>query len=444
MAELVKITKSEELMFYKFNMELNDKQTQLFSFALTKLSKEFSEETQREVFVSIFSKAEFCKAIGINDKNYNASKILDDLNKMAGMTVTAVNEDFMQDKKNGKGIVAPLVGLIPYENGIFKVLWNDREYKGERPVEKILSQYDDKDALSYPFNYLMTLNKTGLLVYEYVLRLNTLGDKVKFLKTEQLAKLFKVEGKSKSNIRYLRNRYLNPALENIALSKTDLNIEFKNIYDGKTPIGVELRWSNSYQSFKPATEKQIELGKSLLVDLNLLTPYFSDIKEFQDIKRKLTKYDEVDKYDYGTTIASSKESIKKWKKEITRSGIEKIPENILNQYRMSLSSWTKKQPTLIEKVDFINLCEYFSEINGDEFLGIINYAFKIAEKKEAISFNYINETLRRWKDNSVTTLLEAQDIYDKFYGGTEEKIAEEMENIEISPEFLEMVENPAW
>ena len=276
----------------------------------------------------------------------------------------------------------------------------------------------------YNIHTFSKLKSSGQALYEKILVAS--GNKTNnvFLTLEEIKMLFKATGKTMNNFKSLNDKHLSPAIKDIN-EHTELDVVAIKIKEGRSVVGVELRWSLEKVSL-PASEKQLALMNDLYVQMKK-----HDLVEQKDIKllEKLENNHLLNSRQAQGVISTALGRVSELEQELKISPITTL-DKIAEDYDLSLVE--KFAPRLSRKARKY-IVKALLEFPERERKGILDLALDICKQNRARSVNYLIAMLNEWVIEGVQSRVEALGVHDQNYG----ELLPDVSDIEVSDEFHE-------
>ena len=413
------LAKSNKLLLSNLNKKLNATQNVLFSLALLHV------KAKDEVVKAEFGIDEVVKLTGnAKYRAYQPKVIAKDRTEVSG---ASINIEANLDSDNPLDYIGGTFQIfsdIRYIKGKYHAYFNTtKDENGFSPILELLKSTEN-NPLMYNIHIFSKLKSSGQTLYEKILVSS--GNKTNnvFLTLEEIKMLFKATGKTMNNFKSLNDKHLSPAIKDIN-EHTELNVEAIKIKEGRSVVGVELRWSLEKVSL-PASEKQLALMNDLYVQMKK-----HDLVEQKDIKllEKLENNHLLNSRQAQGVISTALGRVSELEEELTISPITTL-DKIAEDY--DLSSVEKYLPRLSRKARK-HIVKALLEFPERERKGILDLAMDICKQNRARSVNYLIAMLNEWVIEGVQSRVEALGIHDQNYG----ELLPDFSNIVISEEFRE-------
>lgn len=413
------LAKSNKLLLSNLNKKLNATQNVLFSLALLHV------KMKDEVVKAEFGIDEVVKLTGnAKYRAYQPKVIAKDRTEVSG---ASINIEANLDSDNPLDYIGGTFQIfsdIRYIKGKYHAYFNTtKDESGFSPILELLKSTEN-NPLMYNIHTFSKLKSSGQTLYEKILVSS--GNKTNnvFLTLEEIKMLFKATGKTMNNFKSLNDKHLSPAIKDIN-EHTELNVEAIKIKEGRSVVGVELRWSLEKVSL-PASEKQLALMNDLYVQMKK-----HDLVEQKDIKllEKLKNNHLLNSRQAQGVISTALGRVSELEEELKISPITTL-DKIAEDY--DLSSVEKFAPRLSRKARKY-IVKALLEFPEREQKGILDLALDICKQNRARSVNYLIAMLKEWVDEGVQSRVEALGVHDQNYG----ELLPDVSNIEVSDEFHE-------
>lgn len=411
------LAKSNKLLLSNLNKKLNATQNVLFSLALLHV------KMKDEVVKAEFGIDEVVKLTGnAKYRAYQPKVIAKDRTEVSG---ASINIEANLDSDNPLDYIGGTFQIfsdIRYIKGKYHAYFNTtKDENGFSPILELLKSTEN-NPLMYNINTFSKLKSSGQTLYEKILVSS--GNKINsvVLSLEEIKLLFKATGKTMNNFKSLNDKHLSPAIKDIN-DHTELNVEAIKIKEGRSVVGVELRWSLEKVSL-PATERQIAFMNDLYVQMKKF-----DLVERKDIKllEKLEKNHLLDSNQAKGVIHTALGRVEELKQEFEISPITTL-DKIAEDY--DLSEVEKPFPRLSRK-NRKSIVKALLEFPETEQKGILNLALDICKQNRARSVQYLIDVLDEWVIEGVQSRVEALGLHDQNYG----ELLEDVSDVEISDDF---------
>lgn len=413
------LAKSNKLLLSNLNKKLSATQNVLFSLALLHV------KMTDEVVKAEFGIDEVIKLTGnTRYEKYILKYITKDRTEVSG---ASINIEANLDSDNPLDYIGGTFQIfsdIRYIKGKYHAYFNTtKDENGFSPILELLKSTEN-NPLMYNIHTFSKLKSSGQTLYEKILVSS--GNKTNnvFLTLEEIKTLFKATGKTMNNFKSLNDKHLSPAIKDIN-EHTELNVEAIKIKEGRSVVGVELRWSLEKVSL-PASEKQLALMNDLYVQMKK-----HDLVEQKDIKllEKLENNHLLNSRQAQGVISTALGRVSELEEELTISPITTL-DKIAEDY--DLSSVEKYLPRLSRKARK-HIVKALLEFPERERKGILDLAMDICKQNRARSVNYLIAMLNEWVIEGVQSRVEALGLHDQNYG----ELLPDFSNIVISEEFCE-------
>lgn len=412
------LAKSNKLLLSNLNKKLTATQNVLFSLALLHV------KMTGEVVKAEFGIDEVIKLTGnAKYERYELKPITRDRTEVSG---ASINIEANLDSDNPLDYIGgtfQIFSSIRYIKGKYHVYFDTtKDENGFSPILALLKSAEN-NPLMYNIHTFSKLKSSGQTLYEKILVSS--GNKTNSvdLSLEEIKMLFKATGKTMNNFKSLNDKHLSPAIKDIN-QHTELNVEAIKIKEGRSVVGVQLRWSLEKVSL-PATEKQLSLMNDLYVQMKK-----HDLVEQKDIKllEKLENNHLLNSKQAQGVIATALGRVSELEQELKISPITTL-DKIAEDY--DLSEVEKLFPKLSRKARKYIVKELleFPEI---ERRTLLELALKICKQNSAGSVSYLVDVLHEWVIEGVQTRAQALGVHEQNYG----ELLPDVRHVEASEEFL--------
>ena len=413
------LAKSNKLLLSNLNKKLSATQNVLFSLALLHV------KMKDEVVKAEFGIDEVVKLTGnAKYRAYQPKVIAKDRTEVSG---ASINIEANLDSDNPLDYIGGTFQIfsdIRYIKGKYHAYFNTtKDESGFSPILELLKSTEN-NPLMYNIHTFSKLKSSGQTLYEKILVSSGNKTNSVVLSLEEIKMLFKATGKTMNNFKSLNDKHLSPAIKDIN-EHTELNVEAIKIKEGRSVVGVELRWSLEKVSL-PASEKQLALMNDLYVQMKK-----HDLVEQKDIKllEKLENNHLLNSRQAQGVISTALGRVSELEEELTISPITTL-DKIAEDY--DLSSVEKYLPRLSRKARK-HIVKALLEFPERERKGILDLAMDICKQNRARSVNYLIAMLNEWVIEGVQSRVEALGLHDQNYG----ELLPDFSNIVISEEFRE-------
>ena len=413
------LAKSNKLLLSNLNKKLSATQNVLFSLALLHV------KMTGEVVKAEFGIDEVIKLTGNSKyRDYQPKVIAKDRTEVSG---ASINIEANLDSDNPLDYIGGTFQIfsdIRYIKGKYHAYFNTtKDETGFSPILELLKSTEN-NPLMYNIHTFSKLKSAGQALYEKILVAS--GNKTNSvdLSVEEIKMLFKATGKTMNNFKSLNDKHLSPAIKDIN-EHTELNVEAIKIKEGRSVVGVELRWSLEKVSL-PASEKQLALMNDLYVQMKK-----HDLVEQKDIKllEKLENNHLLNSRQAQGVISTALGRVNELEQELKISPITTL-DKIAEDYDLSLVE--KFAPRLSRKARKY-IVKALLEFPERERKGILDLALDICKQNRARSVNYLIAMLNEWVIEGVQSRVEALGVHDQNYG----ELLPDVSDIEVSDEFHE-------
>ena len=410
------LAKSNKLLLSNLNKKLSATQNVLFSLALLHV------KMKDEVVKAEFGIDEVVKLTGnAKYRAYQPKVIAKDRTEVSGSSINIEANLESDNPLDYIGGTFQIFSDIRYIKGKYHAYFNTtKDESGFSPILELLKSAEN-NPLMYNIHTFSKLKSSGQTLYEKILVSS--GNKTNnvFLTLEEIKMLFKATGKTMNNFKSLNDKHLSPAIKDIN-EHTELDVEVIKIKEGRSVVGVELRWSLEKVSL-PASEKQLALMNDLYVQMKK-----HDLVERSDIKllEKLEKNHLLNSRQAQGVIHTALGRVSELDEELKTSPVttlDKMAEDFdFSDVEKLFPKLSRKSRKYIVK----ELLE-FPEI---ERRTLLELALKICKQNSAGSVSYLVDVLHEWVIEGVQTRAQALGVHDQNYG---ELLPD---HVEASEEFL--------
>lgn len=411
------LAKSNKLLLSNLNKKLSATQNVLFSLALLHV------KMTGEVVKAEFGLDEVIKLTGnTRYERYLPKYITKDRTEVSG---ASINIEANLDSDNPLDYIGGTFQIfsdIRYIKGKYHAYFNTtKDESGFSPILELLKSTEN-NPLMYNIHTFSKLKSSGQTLYEKILVAS--GNKTNnvVLSLEEIKMLFKATGKTMNNFKSLNDKHLSPAIKDIN-EHTELNVEAIKIKEGRSVVGVELRWSLEKVSL-PATEKQLSLMNDLYVQMKK-----HDLVERSDIKllEKLENNHLLNSRQAQVVISTALGRVSELEQELKISPVttlDKMAEDF------DFSEVEKLFPRLSKKSKK-KIVKELLDFPEEERKGILELALDICNQNKAKTPDYLITILNEWVIDGVQSRVEALGLHDQNYG----ELLEDVSYEEISDDF---------
>ena len=412
------LAKSNKLLLSNLNKKLSATQNVLFSLAL--LHVKMKDDVVKAEFgidevVNLTGNAKY--------RAYQPKVIAKDRTEVSGASIN-IEANIETDKGlEYVGGTFQIFSSIRYIKGKYHVYFDTtKDENGFSPILALIKSAEN-NPLMYNIHTFSKLKSSGQTLYEKILVSS--GNKTNSvdLSLEEIKMLFKATGKTMNNFKSLNDKHLSPAIKDIN-EYTELNVEAIKIKEGRSVVGVQLRWSLEKVSL-PASEKQLSLMNDLYVQMKK-----HDLVERNDIKllEQLENNHLLNSKQAQGVIATALGRVSELEEELKVSlvtTLDKMAEDYdLSEVEKLFPRITRKNRKFIVKA--------LLDFPEKERNGILELALDICKQNRAGSVKYLVDVLNEWVIEGVQSRVEALGVHDQNYG----ELLEDVSHVEASEEFL--------
>ena len=412
------LAKSNKLLLSNLNKKLTATQNVLFSLALLHV------KMTDEVVKAEFGIDEVFKLTGnAKYERYELKSITKDRTEVSGASINIEADLKSENPLDYIGGTFQIFSDIRYIKGKYHAYFNTtKDEKGFSPILELLKSAEN-NPLMYNIHTFSKLKSSGQTLYEKILVSSGNNTNSVFLSLEEIKMLFKATGKTMNNFKSLNDKHLSPAIKDIN-EHTELNVEAVKIKEGRSVVGVELRWSLEKVSL-PASEKQLSLMNNLYVQMKK-----HELVEPKDIKllEKLENNHLLNSREAQGVIAIALGRVNELEQEVKIAPVTSL-DKIVSEF--DFSEVEKLFPRLSKKTKKL-IIKTLQEFQKEEQNDILKYAVDIAKQNNARNVNYLITLLNEWIIEDIQTKNQAVAFHDQTYG----KTLPDMESINPSEDFL--------
>ena len=412
------LAKSNKLLLSNLNKKLTATQNVLFSLALLHV------KMTDEVVKAEFGIDEVFKLTGnAKYERYELKSITKDRTEVSGASINIEADLKSENPLDYIGGTFQIFSDIRYIKGKYHAYFNTtKDEKGFSPILELLKSAEN-NPLMYNIHTFSKLKSSGQTLYEKILVSSGNNTNSVFLSLEEIKMLFKATGKTMNNFKSLNDKHLSPAIKDIN-EHTELNVEAVKIKEGRSVVGVKLRWSLEKVSL-PASEKQLSLMNNLYVQMKK-----HELVEPKDIKllEKLENNHLLNSREAQGVIAIALGRVNELEQEVKIAPVTSL-DKIVSEF--DFSEVEKLFPRLSKKTKKL-IIKTLQEFQKEEQNDILKYAVDIAKQNNARNVNYLITLLNEWIIEDIQTKNQAVAFHDQTYGET----LPDMENVKPSEDFL--------
>lgn len=412
------LAKSNKLLLSNLNKKLTATQNVLFSLALLHV------KMTDEVVKAEFGIDEVFKLTGnAKYERYELKSITKDRTEVSGASINIEADLKSENPLDYIGGTFQIFSDIRYIKGKYHAYFNTtKDEKGFSPILELLKSAEN-NPLMYNIHTFSKLKSSGQTLYEKILVSSGNNTNSVFLSLEEIKMLFKATGKTMNNFKSLNDKHLSPAIKDIN-EHTELNVEAVKIKEGRSVVGVELKWSLEKVSL-PASEKQLSLMNNLYVQMKK-----HELVEPKDIKllEKLENNHLLNSREAQGVIAIALGRVNELEQEVKIAPVTSL-DKIVSEF--DFSEVEKLFPRLSKKTKKL-IIKTLQEFQKEEQNDILKYAVDIAKQNNARNVNYLITLLNEWIIEDIQTKNQAVAFHDQTYGET----LPDMENVKPSEDFL--------
>lgn len=416
------LAKSNKLLLSNLNKKLTATQNVLFSLALLHV------ELTGEVVKAEFGIDEVIKLTGnAKYERYELKPITRDRTEVSGASINIEANLESNNPLDYIGGTFQIFSDIRYIKGKYHAYFNTtKDENGFSPILELLKS-TEYNPLMYNIHTFSKLKSSGQTLYEKILVSSGNQTNNVALSLEDIKMLFKATGKTMNNFKSLNDKHLSPAIKDIN-EHTELNVEAIKIKEGRSVVGVELRWSLEKVSL-PASAKQLSLMNDLYVQMKKY-----DLVEQKDIKllEKLENNHLLNSKQAQGVIATALGRVSELEQEAEISlvaPLDKTPDDF------DFSEVDKFFPKLSKnsKMVLSNILQGFPEEEQD---AILDSALKICKQNHVRTIKYLMLILNEWIVNEVQTGEQALIFHEQNYG----ELSPDTSEVELSDDFLQAMD----
>jgi PCZ1.1 len=412
------LAKSNKLLLSNLNKKLTATQNVLFSLALLHV------KMTNEVVKAEFGIDEVIKLTG-NTKyeRYELKPITKDRTEVSGASINIEANLESDNPLDYIGGTFQIFSDIRYIRGKYHIYFNTtKDEKGFSPILELLKSAEN-NPLMYNIHTFSKLKSSGQTLYEKILVSSGNKTNSVVLSLEEIKMLFKATGKTMNNFKSLNDKHLSPAIKDIN-EHTELNVEAIKIKEGRSVVGVELRWSLEKVSL-PASEKQLSLMNDLYVQMKK-----HDLVERKDIKllETLENNHLLNSRQAQGVIATALGRVSELEQELKISpvtSLDKIAEDF------DFASVEKVFPSRLSKKAKKGIVKALLEFPDTERENLLEFALELSKQNKARKVNYLIFVLNDWVIEGVQTKGQAVAYHEQNFGEVLPDVSDE----DISDDF---------
>lgn len=412
------LAKSNQLLLSNLNKKLSATQNVLFSLALLHV------KMKDEVVKAEFGIDEVFKLTGnAKYRDYQPKVILKDRTEVSGASINIEANLESDNPLDYIGGTFQIFSDIRYIRGKYHAYFNTtKDENGFSPILELLKSAEN-NPLMYNIHTFSKLKSSGQTLYEKILVSSGNKTNSVVLSLEEIKMLFKATGKTMNNFKSLNDKHLSPAIKDIN-EHTELNVEAIKIKEGRSVVGVELRWSLEKVSL-PASEKQLSLMNELYVQMKK-----HDLVERKDIKllETLENNHLLNSRQAQGVIATALGRVSELEQELEISpvtSLDKIAEDF------DFASVEKVFPSRLSKKAKKGIVKALLEFPDTERENLLEFALELSKQNNARKVNYLIFVLNDWVIEGVQTKGQAVAYHEQNFGEVLPDVSDE----DISDDF---------
>lgn len=412
------LAKSNKLLLSNLNKKLSATQNVLFSLALLHV------KMKDEVVKAEFGIDEVFKLTGnAKYRDYQPKVILKDRTEVSGASINIEANLESDNPLDYIGGTFQIFSDIRYIRGKYHAYFNTtKDENGFSPILELLKSVEN-NPLMYNIHTFSKLKSSGQTLYEKILVSSRNKTNSVVLSLEEIKMLFKATGKTMNNFKSLNDKHLSPAIKDIN-EHTELNVEAIKIKEGRSVVGVELRWSLEKVSL-PASEKQLSLMNELYVQMKK-----HDLVERKDIKllETLENNHLLNSRQAQGVIATALGRVSELEQELEISpvtSLDKIAEDF------DFASVEKVFPSKLSKKAKKGIVKALLEFPDTERENLLEFALELSKQNKARKVNYLIFVLNDWVIEGVQTKGQAVAYHEQNFGEVLPDVSDE----DISDDF---------
>lgn len=412
------LAKSNKLLLSNLNKKLSATQNVLFSLALLHV------KMKDEVVKAEFGIDEVFKLTGnAKYRDYQPKVILKDRTEVSGASINIEANLESDNPLDYIGGTFQIFSDIRYIRGKYHAYFNTtKDENGFSPILELLKSAEN-NPLMYNIHTFSKLKSSGQTLYEKILVSSGNKTNSVVLSLEEIKMLFKATGKTMNNFKSLNDKHLSPAIKDIN-EHTELNVEAIKIKEGRSVVGVELRWSLEKVSL-PASEKQLSLMNELYVQMKK-----HDLVERKDIKllETLENNHLLNSRQAQGVIATALGRVSELEQELEISpvtSLDKIAEDF------DFASVEKVFPSKLSKKAKKGIVKALLEFPDTERENLLEFALELSKQNKARKVNYLIFVLNDWVIEGVQTKGQAVAYHEQNFG----EVLPDVSDAEISDDF---------
>ena len=416
------LAKSNKLLLSNLNKKLTATQNVLFSLALLHV------KMTDEVVKAEFGIDEVIKLTGnAKYERYELKPITRDRTEVSGASINIEANLESDNALDYIGGTFQIFSDIRYIKGKYHAYFNTtKDEKGFSPILELLKSTEN-NPLMYNIHTFSKLKSSGQTLYEKILVASGNETNSVVLSLEEIKMLFKATGKTMNNFYSLNDKHLSPAIKDIN-EHTELNVEVVKIKEGRSVIGVELRWSLEKVSL-PATKKQLATMNDLYVQMKK-----HDLVERKDIKllETLENNHLLNSKQAQGVIASALGRVSELAQEaeiLSVASLDKTPDEFdFSEVEQFFPRLSKESKNMLSKM--------LQGFPKEEQNAILESALKICKQNHVKTIKYLVLILNEWIVEEVQTGEQALVFHEQNYG----ELSLDDTEIKLSDEFLEAMD----
>lgn len=424
------VSKSNLIMMANLDEKLNEVEMKVFTYGLYRLKKAENKLISR---FSIKELEEICNVRVVDDTKKHITlqkpELTRYLKKVRKTGFTVFNEEFYLSENftnNGRWVSQSLLKKAEIIGNEVVIEWiNDEETK------QLLTGITEQ-SLILDLDVIAKFSDKGILLYEILKSLEERNTFQYKMSLEEVAILFKPKGKSRTRYNYLKEKFIQPAVNEIN-NNTTMDITFDVWKEGRNTRGFDFSWRKD-EKILLVSEKQYKKINEIKQDFAGIPLEYQDEK-YNSLLKHINKVDEDTlRNDIKVLIADAISFNHSVKEQIKLSKQELLQLEDTLPYQKYIELW-KGNVTLAQKDEFTTLVNKFPESIQQEVAEIA--ITESINGSTTGSFIYCLNKLKDWYAKQLFTIEQIKLNEEESAKYKTEKNREKTENdVVVSEDFL--------
>lgn len=388
-----------------------------------------------ETVTSTFTLGELEKFAG---GRYITNDIANVIEKNTGLKFIIHDEEFAKELSiptgktpKGRALGIALSTLVTYNDGEFTVYWNEK-----------FAPYMFGDGENYTlvdYEVARELDGRSFGLYEYLLMETKEGNHTVSLSIDDLRNKLKATSKTYAQYKHLNNNVLKKASQSL-LEKSNIMINYETIQEGKKVVGVQFSIARNPNFDGKLTYKQFDHLSAFKVQYEKLLLSATTEEEKAIYENILLRLKDIPMLTKNQADATMKMLVKRKKDHsFIEKGLE-VQEELLEcergRYDYLLNRHFHLPISESAKKEFENTLYHFDEYEREELcklaLDYVNHG-----GSNVTDFNYVIVMVKRWKENGIKTVIEAENYQRTYFPDHSERVDRERHPIQVSQDLID-------